>query len=43
MADKNATNGTFVNGVSLAAGQEKVIKNNDVIRLADEEFQFRTI
>lgn len=41
--DRNATNGTYVNGASVAAGQEKVLKNGDIIKLADEEFQFRTL
>lgn len=41
IADNHATNGTSVNGASLASGQEKSITNNDVIRLADEEFQFK--
>ena len=42
IVDNNATNGTFVNGASVAAGQERKLMNNDTIRLADEEFQFRT-
>lgn len=41
IVDNHATNGTSVNGASLASGQEKSITNNDVIRLADEEFQFK--
>lgn len=41
IVDNHATNGTSVNGASLASGQEKSIVNNDVIRLADEEFQFK--
>lgn len=42
VVDNNATNGTTVNGASVAAGQERKIANNDIIKLADEEFQFRT-
>lgn len=42
IVDNNATNGTSVNGSSVAAGQERKVMNNDVIKLADEEFQFRT-
>lgn len=41
IVDNKATNGTFVNGASVAAGQERKLMNNDVIKLADEEFQFR--
>lgn len=42
VADKNATNGTFVNGVKVAAFQKATIKNGDILRLADEEFEFKT-
>lgn len=42
IVDCNAKNGTYVNGVSVAAGQERKLMNNDIIKLADEEFQFRT-
>lgn len=42
IVDNKATNGTSVNGASVAAGQERKIMNNDTIKLADEEFQFRT-
>ena len=41
IVDQNATNGTTVNGGSVAAGQEKKLNNNDVVKLADEEFQFK--
>ncbi len=40
--DNNATNGTSVNGATVAAGQERRLMNNDTVKLADEEFQFRT-
>ncbi len=43
IVDNNATNGTNVNGVSVPAGHDKKIVNNDIIKLADEEFQFRTM
>lgn len=42
IADNHATNVTSVNGASVAAGQERKLGNNDIIKLADEEFQFRT-
>lgn len=42
ITDNHATNGTSVNGASVAAGQERKLNNNDIIKLADEEFQFRT-
>lgn len=38
--DMNATNGTFVNGVRLGAGQESPLNPNDKITLADEEFVY---
>lgn len=40
LADMNATNGTFVNGVRLNPGQEMALKNGDIILLADEEFTY---
>lgn len=43
IVDQNATNGTFVNGSSVAAGSEVMLKNNDIVKLADEEFQFKTL
>lgn len=42
IVDNHATNGTAVNGASVAAGQERILKNNDIIKLANEEFQFRS-
>lgn len=41
IVDNNATNGTSVNGSSLAANTEKALAGNETIRLADEEFIFR--
>ena len=41
LVDNNATNGTSVNGTSIAGGKEKALTGNDTIRLADEEFLFR--
>lgn len=40
IADKNSTNGTFVNERRLALGQEACLKSGDRIRIADEEFEF---
>lgn len=41
VSDKNATNGTFVNGEKVAAFQKASLKDGDIIRLADEDFEFR--
>lgn len=41
LKDNNATNGTYVNGSQVAAGGETKLANNDVIKLADEEFTFQ--
>lgn len=41
VSDKNATNGTFVNGEKVAAFQKTRLKDGDIIRLADEDFEFR--
>lgn len=41
IADKNATNGTFVNGVKVAPYQKTTLQNGDKIKLADEEFEFK--
>lgn len=41
VVDNNTTNGTSVNGASIAAGQEKKLSGNEIIRMADEEFQFK--
>lgn len=43
IVDKNATNGTSVNGTSVAKGGERKLVNNDAIKLADEEFQFKML
>ena len=40
--DLNSKNGTFVNGIPIPAQQEVEIHNGDAIRLANEEFEFRT-
>ena len=39
--DKDSTNGTYVNGEKLPKGQTRAINNGDVIKLADEEFDYR--
>ena len=38
ITDKNSTNGTSVNGVRIAG--TKTLKNNDVIEISDEVFDF---
>lgn len=39
--DNNSSNGTYVNGKRLGGEMEEELKDNDIIRLADEEFIFR--
>lgn len=39
IADMNSTNFTFVNEKKVASGQEVSLNTNDVVRLADEEFE----
>lgn len=39
--DNNSSNGTYVNGKRLSGDMEEELKDNDMIRLADEEFIFR--
>lgn len=41
LADLNSTNGTFLNGQRLQMNQEMILKNNDRIKISDEEFQFK--
>lgn len=41
ISDKNATNGTFVNGIKVVPFQKMEVKDGDMIRLADEDFEFR--
>lgn len=41
VTDKNATNGTFVNGMRVAPFQQNALKDGDMLRLADEEFEFK--
>ena len=40
--DTNSTNHTFLNGQMLQSNMETEIKHGDKIRLADEEFEFKT-
>ena len=40
VADKNATNGTFVNDVKVSAYQRMQLHEGDVLRLADEDLEF---
>lgn len=39
ITDLASANGTYVNNAKLAPNQPKVIKNNDIIRLANSDFQ----
>lgn len=39
--DNHSANGSAVNAVPIGAGQERKLSNNGIVRLADEEFQFR--
>lgn len=39
--DCNSTNGTYVNGVKLEGQSEVVLNSGDVIKLANEEFEYR--
>ncbi len=39
--DCNSTNGTFVNGRKIPAGQPVQLANGDVVKLANEEFDFK--
>lgn len=41
VSDKNATNGTFVNGIKVNAFQKTALREGDILRLADEEFEFK--
>lgn len=41
VSDKNATNGTFVNDMRVNAFQKATLKDGDVLRLADELFEFK--
>ena len=40
--DCNSTNGTFVNGRRRPAGQPVLLMNGDVVKLANEEFAFKS-
>lgn len=41
VSDKNATNGTYVNGVKVNPFQKTALKESYILRLADEEFEFK--
>lgn len=42
VVDLNSKNGTRINGVSLAPEERKLLKNNDTIAFAKEEFRYTT-
>ena len=39
--DCGSTNGSWLNGAKLAKGNPVRLNNGDIIRLANEEFEFR--
>ncbi len=41
LEDNFSTNGTFVNGDKIPGGQTRQLKSGDVIKLANEEFDYR--
>lgn len=41
IVDKNSTNHTFVNGIMIQSNVETAITHGDIIRLANEDFEFR--
>ena len=41
VSDKNATNGTYVNNIKVAPFQKASIKDGDILKLADEDFEFK--
>lgn len=40
IVDNNSTNGTYVNNTKLRSGQEQVLHDNDIVKLADEKFRY---
>lgn len=40
IVDMDSTNYTYLNGTRVVPGEEKLLKNSDIIRLSDEEFVF---
>jgi pSer/pThr/pTyr-binding forkhead associated (FHA) protein len=40
IVDNNSTNGTYVNNTKLRAGQEQLLHNGDIVKLADEKFRY---
>lgn len=41
IADNNSTNGTYLNNQRISTNQPQILKNGDVITLANEEFVYR--
>lgn len=41
LQDCHSTNGTFINNRKIAEGSSEAIKDGDIIKIADEEFQYR--
>ena len=41
ITDMRSTNGTYVNNKRISPNEEMKLKNGDIIRISDEEFEFR--
>ena len=41
IVDNNSTNGTFVNNARIPAQTERKLNNGDILRLSNEEFEFK--
>ena len=41
LQDCNSTNGTFINGARLESGRSVVLNTGDIIKLANEEFEYQ--
>ena len=41
LTDMRSTNGTFLNNVRVSPNQEMLLKSGDIIRISDEEFEFK--
>jgi len=40
LSDLGSTNGTYINGVRIVPGEEKILSSGDIVLFADEEFQY---
>ena len=39
--DNNSTNGTWLNGKKLVFGRAELVRNGDLIRISNEEFEYQ--